>query len=75
MIILEPGEEFEHYHSGASTSTLKEGTADIRQAGRQQTLIIGETITTPAMTSHTLINTGTAVAAINYGNHAPHLPH
>uniref|UniRef100_UPI003B21A1CD cupin domain-containing protein n=1 Tax=Streptomyces antimycoticus TaxID=68175 RepID=UPI003B21A1CD len=75
MIILEPGEEFEHYHSGPSTSTLEKGTADIRQSGRQQTLIVGESIITPAMTSHTLINTGTAAAAINCGNHAPHPPH
>ncbi|MGW7531284.1 cupin domain-containing protein [Amycolatopsis sp. NPDC054798] len=70
-IHLDPGEEFEHYHSTASTSTLEEGSAEIRHPGGRQELVTGRPITTPARTSHVIVNTGSGVAIINCGCHAP----
>ena len=63
-IILEPGEQFEHYHAGPSVTELLEGSVRLDMRDQIQTLKTGEKIDVPAAAAHTLVNTGATPAAV-----------
>jgi quercetin dioxygenase-like cupin family protein len=69
-IILDPGEEFEHYHVGPSTTTLIDGRATLTMQGATVELIHHDAVPVPPNTPHVLRNTGGGTARVAC-SHAP----
>lgn len=63
-IILEPGEQFEHFHSEPSKTILLKGEAKINFRNVEMPLIIQNAVEVPALASHTLVNVGMNEAVI-----------
>ncbi len=70
-IILDPGEVFEHYHTGTSTTTLLDGDAELTIGDRKVALVRGVVTSVPAGTPHAIHNIGSTVVLIDCGVHAP----
>ena len=68
IIILEPGEEFEHCHSTESTTYLIEGRIKYRSEGKSYLLKKGQKVSTPANKWHTLENVGKTAAKFGCGH-------
>ncbi|MFL6137789.1 MAG: hypothetical protein ACJ74O_08330 [Frankiaceae bacterium] len=69
VIILEPGEIFEHQHSTDSYSRLLAGDVVIATDGAGAPLPLMERVPTRAGVSHSLTNAGTTVALIECSMH------
>lgn len=69
-ISLDPNEIFEHFHSESSFTILLEGKAAYLIDGIEKELTIDDTIVTPANTSHTLKNIGSATCVLECGHGA-----
>ncbi len=69
LIVLEPGESFEHQHEVDSTSQLLEGHVRLDMNGSEQ-MPVGAAILTPAGVKHCMVNTGIIPATVRCA-HAP----
>ena len=58
IIILEPRESFEHYHSDASKTYHVNGDVEISIKGKKMILEKGESVEVPGNTAHTIVNLG-----------------
>lgn len=63
-IVLEQGEEFEHFHSLESRTILLEGNAELVYYGNVQKLRLNQEVIVPAKVAHTLRNVGTIMATV-----------
>lgn len=66
-ILLEENESFEHFHDDISETILLEGQAVYEMEGIAKELQVGESIVTPANTSHTVKNIGNSVVVFYCG--------
>lgn len=68
-IILEPGETFEHSHTGSSNTKLIAGALEVEFGNHSQRLAPGQSITVPAHTPHTLRNCAEGESVIQCEKH------
>lgn len=68
MMMLGPGEEFEHSHAEESVTILAQGDVEFSFGGRTFMLVRGERVVVPPAASHTLRNRGLTVALIECGH-------
>lgn len=64
IIILEPGEVFQHTHDNETTTGLVEGEVEFRMDGEKINLSTDTKVTIPAHTPHSMVNTGNEDAVI-----------
>lgn len=64
IIILEPGEVFEHYHSEVSETDVLRGSVRCAFNGEVLRMHPGDSVTIPADTPHTLENVGSVEAHV-----------
>ena len=64
IIVLDPGESFEHWHSDDSITELHSGRVRCRFSGKVVVLSPGEKIEIPAGVDHTLENFGSEKAYV-----------
>jgi uncharacterized cupin superfamily protein len=58
LMVLEPGEKFEHAHRDASITELLTGSVDLSIEGTRTRLLPGVAVPVDAETHHTLLNVG-----------------
>ena len=68
LMLLEPGEVFEHAHAEPSTTTLVEGDVEFTVNGALCTLVPDEDCYVPAYASHVLVNRGDGPAIVRCGH-------
>jgi quercetin dioxygenase-like cupin family protein len=64
LMVLDPGEVFEHSHSDVSITVLVRGTVELAMEDTRTLLRRGEVVTVGAATPHTLTNVGPAKALV-----------
>ncbi|WP_339783658.1 cupin domain-containing protein [uncultured Marinobacter sp.] len=64
IIVLEPKESFEHYHSDASITFHIEGDVEVLMGEKSLPLKSGGSINVPSKTKHTIINIGESEAKV-----------
>jgi mannose-6-phosphate isomerase-like protein (cupin superfamily) len=69
IIILKPGESFEHIHTSESWTTHVEGDLELLLDGKIIQLTNYETFFIPAMVTHTVSNTGSTIAKFDCNGH------
>ena len=74
MIILDPGEVFEHCHATASGTRLRRGRVRFRCGETEAELRPGDTLTVPGLVPHELENIGAVRACIDCFHEPPHGP-
>lgn len=64
-IILDPGEEFEHYHTDESLTRLVSGRVTLTCEGQSRELCRNEAVCVPAGAAHTIVNIGSTRARVD----------
>lgn len=64
LIVLDPGETFEHQHGGDSETTLLDGEVVLTMGTHSAPLRAGHAVTVSASQHHSMRNTGDGTATV-----------